>query len=107
MLRGILRRPVGIAGLLVLVFGLLLAFNYDPAEYEQQDPYTVTDQSEAVRIMVRNTELARERDMRLIMTWGSIVFGLLMLGNAAWEISRAAKEQAPDRSGPGAPLEPH
>ncbi len=97
MIRRMFRSPAGIAGALVLVFGVLLGLRYDPREYQLQDTWSITDQQQRVRVMVENSRKEHDRDMELAMIWGSIGFGLLMLGSAAWKTSRPEQEPSPDQ----------
>jgi len=89
MLRKMLKSPVGITGVILLPIGLLLAFNYDPKPYEQQDTIFITNPHNAAKVAVENQRKSQARDQELIMIWGNIGFGLLMLGSAAWKASRS------------------
>ncbi len=93
LLRKMLKTPVGIAGILVLVFGLWLGSGYDPKPYEQQNTYGITDPYQAAKIMAQNTQKAQDQQTELIMIWGSIGFGLLMLGSGAWKASRPEEKR--------------
>jgi len=97
-----LKRPVGIAGVIVLVFGVLVGLDYDPKRYEQENPVLITDPVRAARVMVENTKRAQKRDMELVMIWGSIGLGLLMLGSAAWKASRPGTEMEEGSADPQA-----
>jgi len=95
MIRKILRSPLGIAGTLVFVFGVLLGLRYDPRQYQLQDTWSIADQQQRVQAMVENTQREKDRDMELAMILGSIAFGLLMLGSAAWKTRRPEQERSP------------
>jgi hypothetical protein len=95
MIGRILRKPAGIVGFLLLVFGVLLGLRYDPGQYALEEPAFITDQSQRVRAMVENSRKEKDRDMELAMIWGSIGFGLLMLGGAAWKARRPEVEPDP------------
>jgi len=88
MIGRMLRNPAGIAGLLVLVFGVLLGLRYDPGRYELEDAWSITDQQQRVQAMVANSQKEKDRDLELAMIWGSIAFGTIMLGSAAWKARR-------------------
>ncbi len=100
MLRKILKTPAGIAGIIVLVFGLLLGFNYDPKPYAQQSTTFITDAETYAKVERENQQKSREREQELIFIWGSIGFGLLMLGSAVWKVSQP-EEKSADRDFPG------
>ncbi len=87
LLKKILKSPAGIAGIIVLAFGLLIGSNYDPKSYKQQDTYGITDPYQAAKVMAQNKQKAQDQQTELLMIWGSIGFGLLMLGSATWKAS--------------------
>lgn len=105
-MKKILKQPVGIAGLLALAFGLLVGSNYDPSIYAKKDTYGIADPHQAGKIMAENTQKEQEQQTEVIMIWGSIGFGLLMLGNAAWKASRPEEETDENSSDPNGPIEP-
>jgi len=96
LLKRMLKSPAGIAGILVLAFGLLLGLQYDPKLYKEQRTYGIVDPYQAGEIMAKNEQKRQNREMELAMIWGSIAFGLLMLGSAAWKASRP--ESGEDRA---------
>jgi len=94
LLKKVLQTPAGIVGVIVLAFGLLLGFNYDPKPYRQQSTTFITDSQAYAKITSENLRKKQEQDQELIFIWGSIGFGLLMLGSAAWSVSRKETELA-------------
>ena len=106
MLKKLLKNPVGIAGVIVLAFGLMLGSNYDPKSYEQQNTYGIADPYQAAKIMAKNTQKEQDQQMELVMIWVSVGLGLLMLGNAAWKTSRSDEETDDNKSDPFEPIEP-
>ncbi|HHQ48909.1 MAG TPA: hypothetical protein ENK19_08525 [Acidobacteria bacterium] len=96
MIGKMLRSPAGIAGALLLVFGVALGLRYDPRQYELRDTWGIADQQQRVEAMVDNAQREHDRDMELAMIFGSIGFGLLMLGSAAWKARRREAERSPD-----------
>ena len=96
MIGKILRSSAGIAGALLLVFGVALGLRYDPQQYELRDTWSIADQRQRVEAMVENAQKEQDRDMELAMIFGSIGFGLLMLGSAAWKARRRETEGSPD-----------
>lgn len=101
-----LKTPTGIAGLIVLAFGILAGTSYDGTVFEQQNAMYARTTTESAAIMRLNMEKKQEKDKALIMIWGSIGFGLLMLGNAAWNASRPEEEKDENPSDPHGPIEP-
>ena len=93
LLKKILKSPAGVTGIIVLAFGLLVGSNYDPKSYKQQDTYGITDPYQAAKIMAQNTQKVQAQQTELLMIWGSIGFGLLMLGSATWKASRAGADE--------------
>ncbi len=106
MLKKMLKNPVGIAGILVLAFGILAGTSYDGTVFEEQEARYAQNTAEAVAIMRLNMEKRQEKDKALIMIWGSIGFGLLMLGSAAWNAFRGEEETDENHSDPNAPIVP-
>jgi len=106
LLKKILKQPVGIAGILILAFGLILGFNYDPSIYAKKDTYGIADPYQAGKIMAENTQKEQEQQTEVVMIWGSIGFGLLMLGNALRKASRPEEERDENLSDLDGPIEP-
>ncbi len=98
MLKKILTSPAGIAGILILSFGVLLGTRYDPNCYKQQDSFGTFNPRQAARIAVENNRKQADKEEELIFIWGSIGFGLLMLGNAAWRSAQSGKDNDPDNT---------
>lgn len=96
LLKNILKQPAGIAGILVLAFGLFLGLNYDPKPYEQQSTTFITNSADYAKVTMENQQKAQARDQELIFIFGGIAFGLLMLGSAMWKAARQGKEQLSD-----------
>lgn len=92
MLRKILKSSSGIAGLFFLIFGFLLGLSYDPKLYKHKDTTFITDSKEYVKITKENLEKTQEKSQEIIFIWGSIFFGLLMIGNATWKSSKKEKD---------------
>ncbi|NOZ13039.1 MAG: hypothetical protein GXO69_05250 [Acidobacteria bacterium] len=106
MLRKILKTPAGIAGIIVLAFGLFLGFNYDPKPYTRQTTTFITDAETYAKVERENQQKSREQEQELIFIWGSIGFGLLMLGSAGWKVSRPGKEGDAPGLGPNTQITP-
>ena len=94
MIRKMLRLPQGMAGLLVLMFGVVLAAGFDPASFPQENTLQAQTRKEAVAMYHRNQKNKEEKDMVLIMILGSLGFGAWMLLNAAWVASRPIPVEA-------------
>ena len=105
MIKQMLKLPQGIAGVLVLGFGILVATTYDPANFPQQDARYAKTTAEAVAMYHQNEKNREEKQMALFMIFGSLGFGLLMLFNAAYTVSRQLKQEAATRD-PNAPIGP-
>ena len=105
MIKQMLKLPQGIAGVLVLGFGILVGVNYDPANFPQQNTMVAKTTAEAVAMYHQNEKNREEKQMALFMIFGSLGFGLLMLFNAAYTASRQLKQEAETKD-PNAPIRP-
>ncbi len=84
--------PRVIAGVLAMIFGVVLAVGYDAKEYELQNTLWSKSSDDYVRAAMANQEKERQRDLHQIAIAVCLGFGAFMTANGVWRARRKIKE---------------